>query len=177
MGQVGRRFTKKRRPKWPMDGLMPGYDILNTLRRLTSLTLQQQNGEADIKIFFIYEHLAKSWKDHPQHQDLGTRNWKTSYKVCRSSGEKMLESDSSQQVPGSDWMINFILTQKGFLQWPKYEMGWILRRRKANLNRSAIIFFVYLDPDLKLVGLTILDPNWDSWNQRNWQDDKWDDNW
>ena len=29
---------------------------------------------------------------------------------------------------------------------PEYELGWILRRRKANLNRSAIIFFVYLDP-------------------------------
>ena len=29
------------------------------------------------------------------------------------SGEKMLESNSSQQVPGSDWMINFVLIQKG----------------------------------------------------------------
>ena len=65
-------------------------------------------------------------------------------------------------------------TKKG--SWPKYEMLWILRGRKANLNRSAI-FFVYLDPELKLVGLTNLDSNWDSWNQRNWQDDKWDDNW
>ena len=108
----GKRFTKKRRPKWPMDGLMPWNDILNTLRRLTSLTLQQQNSEADIKIFFIYEHLAKIWMGHPQHQDLGTRNRIMSWKVCRSSGEKMLESDSSQQVPGSDRMINFILTQK-----------------------------------------------------------------
>ena len=29
---------------------------------------------------------------------------------------------------GSDWMINFMLTQKGFLQWPKYELGWTLRK-------------------------------------------------
>ena len=173
---MGRRFTKKRRPKWPMDGLMLGYDILITLRRLTSLTLQQQNREADIKIFFIYEHLAKIWMGHPQHQDLGTRNRIMSWKVCRSSGEKMLESDSSQQVPGSDRMINFILTQKGFLQWPKYELGWMLRRRKANFNRSAIVLFFYSEPELKLVGLTILDSNWDSWNQRNWQDDKSADN-
>ena len=36
---------------------------------------------------------------------------------------------------------------------PWYELGWILRKRKANRIRSAIILFVYLDPELKLVGL------------------------
>ena len=89
---------------------------------------------------------------HPQRQDLGTRNWNF-FKICRSGGEKIRESNSSQQVPESYWTINFILTRKGFLQWLEYELGWILRRRKANLNRSAIILFVHLDPELKLVGL------------------------
>ena len=51
---------------------------LIALRRLTSLTLQQQNREADIKIFYIYEHLAKIWMGHPQRQDPGTRNRKMS---------------------------------------------------------------------------------------------------
>ena len=86
----GKTIHKGRRLRWPMDGLMPWYDILNTLRRLTSLTLQQQSREADINIFFIYEHLAKIWMDHPQRQDLGTRNWKNVFqKICRSSGEKI----------------------------------------------------------------------------------------
>ena len=127
--------------------------------------------------FFTYEHLAKIRMDHPQRQDLGTRNWKMFKKVCWSSGEKMLESDSSQQVPGSDWLINFILTQKGFLQWLKYELGWILLRRKADLNRSAIILFVYLDPELNWWDSPSRTQNWDSWNQRNWQDDNLADNW
>ena len=98
----------------------------------------------------------------------GTEN----FLICRSSGEKIWESNSSQQVPESYWVINFILTRKGSFSglstnWAEYFAD------EKQPNRSAIILFVYVDPELKLVGLIklgLVEP------AQNWQDDKWADN-
>ena len=74
--------------------------------------------------------------------------------ICRSSGVKIWESNSSQQVPESYWMINFILTRKGFLQWG-LSTNWAeyFADEKQTLTDQPSSSSSTWTPELKLVGL------------------------
>ena len=62
---------------------------------------------------------------------------------------------------------------KGFLQWPKCEMVWIFRTRKANFNRSANRpLSSTWSQSSSWWNSPSWTPNWDTWYQRNLQDDK-----
>ena len=149
---MGRRFTKKETQMthgWT-DALVRYFELIAKID-ISHIATAEQRGRYQNLLYL--RALGEDLNGPPSASRLGYQELNNFFIICRSSGEKIWESNSSQQVPESFWMINFILTRKGFLQWPEYELGWILRRRKANLNRSAIILFVYLDPELKLVGL------------------------
>ena len=111
VGQMGRRFTKKRRPKWPMDGLIDRIAKID----ISHIATAEQRGRYQNLLYL--RAFGEDLNGPPSASRPGYQEPKNVRKVSRNSDEKMLESDSSQQVPGSDWMINFILTQKGFLQW------------------------------------------------------------
>ena len=150
---MGKRFTKKETQMshgWT-DALVRYFELI-AKNDISHIATAEQRGRYQNLLYL--RALGEDLNGPPSASRLGYQELKIFFfKICRSSGEKIWESNSSQQVPESYWMINLILTRKGFLQWPEYELGWILRKRKANLNRSAIILFVYLDPELELVGL------------------------
>ena len=165
--------SQKRRPKWPMDGLMPWVRYLDHVAKIdiSHIATAEQRGRHQNLLYL--RAFGEELNGPPSASRFGYQELKN---VLKGMQEQWRKDVGIELIPPSARKRLNDQLHADTKRVPSVAQVRTGLNTSQTLTDQPSSFFVYLDPEFKLVRLTILDSNWDSRNQRNWQDHKWADN-